>query len=62
MYTFYFENKRVEKKVEYYRIIRKDIAFKLERLKLDPRKALDAHPLSGKLYDLWSCWLGLTFV
>lgn len=58
MYSFYFETKRVEKKLEYYRHVRKDIALKLERLMLDPRRALDAHPLSGKLQGCWSCWLG----
>jgi len=34
------------------------IKEKLELLKENPRKHLEAHPLYGKLKGLWSCWFG----
>lgn len=37
---------------------RKDIPEKLERLKKNPRKELNAHKLKGKLESKWSCYLG----
>lgn len=48
----------MQKKFDYYISLRQDILQKLERLKLEPRKALDAHPLSKELTGAWSCWLG----
>jgi len=37
---------------------RKDITFKLDRLKTNPRRECGAHPLHGKLKNKWACWLG----
>ena len=39
-------------------LIRSDISAKLDRLKLNPRGELGAHPLYGRLAGKWSCWLG----
>lgn len=40
-----------------YLSLRKDIKNKLEKLKNNPRKELDAHKLYGRLKGKWSCWL-----
>ncbi len=58
MYDLVTKSKKAEK--QYYEILysRKDIFEKLERLRKDPRKDLDAHKLKGKLEGLWSCSLG----
>ncbi len=37
---------------------RQGIPEKLEKLKQNPRKELDAHKLKGKLEGKWSCSLG----
>ena len=58
MYNIYSSNKKVEKKLDYFLSIRKDVIQKLERLKINPRRECDAHPLHGKLRGKWSCWLG----
>jgi len=34
------------------------IKEKLDKLKIDPRRNLGAHPLHGRLEGKWSCWLG----
>lgn len=41
-----------------YLSFRNDIREKLDRLKIEPRKANGAHPLHGRLEGKWSCWLG----
>ena len=41
-----------------YLSLRKDIKNKLEKLKNNPKKELDAHKLYGRLKGKWSCWLG----
>ena len=51
-------NSRVEKNLRNYLLIRKDIANKLDRLRIDPRRELGAHPLHGWLSGKWACWLG----
>ena len=58
MYIFTTRSKKAEK--QFYDILnsRADIPEKLERLKTDPRRELEAHPLKGKLQGKWSCWLG----
>ena len=38
--------------------IKGGIAAKLEKLKNEPRRELDAHKLKGKLEGKWSCSLG----
>lgn len=39
--------------------MREDIKEKLNKLKIEPKKANGAHPLHGRLDGKWSCWLGL---
>ena len=58
MYTFTTRSKKAEK--QFYEVInlRSDAKEKLQRLKNDPRRELDAHKLKGKLEGKWSCWLG----
>ncbi len=59
MYEIYPANKKVEKLLNNLIKTRKDVVEKLKRLKENPRRALDAHPLHGGLEGKWSCWLGL---
>ena len=58
MYEIITKSKRAEK--QYYAILysREGIPAKLEKLKDNPYKALDAHKLKGQLQGLWSCSLG----
>ena len=58
MYIITTRSKKAEK--QFYEIInqRPSITEKLEQLKLDPRRYLDAHKLRGKLEGKWSCYLG----
>ncbi len=58
MYKITTRSKKAEK--QYYEILnsREGIPEKLERLKENPRKELDAHKLKGKLEGKWSCYLG----
>ena len=58
MYKITTRSKKAEK--QFYEIIdlRENIPEKLEKLKLDPRRELNAHPLKGKLQGKWSCSLG----
>lgn len=58
MYKLTTRGRKAEK--QFYQILnsREDIPEKLERLKSDPRKELDAHKLKGKLDGKWSCYLG----
>ena len=58
MYKIQIANNKVEKRLLEYIELRNDIKGKLDRLKLNPRRELDAHPLHGKLFGKWSCWLG----
>ena len=58
MYEIFTANKKTEKRLLEYIRLGKDIKNKLERLKIDPRRELDAHPMHGKLAGKWSCWLG----
>jgi len=58
MYKIFIANLKAKKNLKEYMQSRKDISDKLDRLKLNPRIALDAHPLHGKLRGKWSCWLG----
>ena len=43
---------------QFYEYLNDKVSKKLELLKINPRKYLDAHKLKGKLEGLWSCWLG----
>lgn len=58
MYDFTTRSKKAEK--QFYEVLdlRNDVRDKLQRLKNDPRRELDAHKLKGKLSGKWSCWLG----
>ncbi|MBI2558881.1 type II toxin-antitoxin system mRNA interferase toxin, RelE/StbE family [Candidatus Woesearchaeota archaeon] len=58
MYKSSTRSKRAEK--QFYNVInsREGVAEKLEKLKNDPRRELDAHKLKGKLEGKWSCSLG----
>ena len=57
-YKITTRSKKAEK--QYYEVInsRPGIPEKLELLKENPRNALDAHKLKGKLREKWSCYLG----
>ncbi len=58
MYEFTARSKKAER--QFYDVInsRHDVREKLQRLKNNPRRELDAHKLKGKLEGKWSCWLG----
>ncbi len=58
MYKIQIANDKAEKRLQEYIKSRNDIKGKLDRLKIDPRKELDAHPLHGRLAEKWGCWLG----
>ena len=58
MYKIEVSSKKVDKKLRNYISMRNDIVEKLERLKIDPRRANGAHSLHGKLSGKWACWLG----
>ena len=58
MYKLAVANTKTEKKLMQYISLREDIKDKLDRLKVDPRKANGAHPLHGALAGKWACWLG----
>ena len=58
MYKLTTRSRKAEK--QFYDVLnsREGIPAKLEKLKIDPRKELDAHKLRGKLEGKWSCSLG----
>lgn len=58
MYKFTTRSKKAEKL--FYKVLnlRDGISEKLEKLRIDPRKRLNAHKLKGKLSGKWSCYLG----
>lgn len=58
MYKITTRSKKAEK--QFYEIFysKQGISAKLEKLKENPRKELDAHKLKGKLEGKWSCSLG----
>lgn len=58
MYELITPNIKMEKKLREYIYQRNDVKEKLDRLKVEPRKANGAHPLHGQLSGKWSCWLG----
>ena len=57
-YNFFIESKKTEKILQDYIASRQDISIKLDKLKLEPRKANGAHQLHGRLSGKWACWLG----
>ena len=58
MYELFVANSKAEKMLKWYKKQRGDIEEKLSRLREDPRRAIGAHPLHGRLVGKWSCWLG----
>ena len=58
MYKLLTINRKTEKILSEHIAIRGDIREKLDKLKIEPRRANGAHPLHGKLDGKWSCWLG----
>jgi len=58
VYEFTTRSKKAEK--QFYKVlnIRQDVKAKLEKLKQNPRRELNAHALQGKLQGKWSCYLG----
>ncbi|MDP2925298.1 MAG: type II toxin-antitoxin system mRNA interferase toxin, RelE/StbE family [Nanoarchaeota archaeon] len=58
MYKIQIANDKTEKRLREYIQQRNEIKNKLDRLKIDPRRELDAHHLHGRLAGKWSCWLG----
>lgn len=58
MYTLFVANSKTEKRLQEYISFRNDISEKLDRLKIEPRRANGAHNLHGKLEGKWACWLG----
>ena len=58
MYMITTRSKKAEK--QFYEVLnsRQGISERLEKLKQNPRKELDAHKLRGKLEGKWSCSLG----
>ena len=57
IYEIKTRNKNVNKKLKEYNLSRDGIEEKLERLKINPRTEIGAHPLHGKLKGKWACWL-----
>jgi len=58
MYKIFTANSKTEKILHEYLSTRSDIKDKLEKTKIEPRRANSAHPLHGRLERKWSCWLG----
>jgi addiction module RelE/StbE family toxin len=58
MYGLFVASKKTEKRLHSYINQREDIKEKLDKLKIEPRRANGAHPLHGKLKGEWACWLG----
>ena len=58
MYEIFIANSKTEKRLQEYIKRRDDIKEKLERLKINPRKELGAHPLHGRLAGKMGAWLG----
>ena len=58
MYKLTTRSRKAEK--QFYNVLnsREGISEKLEKLKINPRRELDAHKLRGKLEGKWSCSLG----
>ncbi|MEK6888517.1 MAG: type II toxin-antitoxin system mRNA interferase toxin, RelE/StbE family [Nanoarchaeota archaeon] len=58
MYKLFVANKKTEKMLNEYINLRDDVKDKLDRLKIEPRRANGAHPLHGELDGKWACWIG----
>ena len=58
MYKLFTANSKTEKRLKEFISLRLDMKEKLDKLKIEPRRANGAHPLHGRLEGKWSCWLG----
>lgn len=58
MYKLFTANSKSEKRLKEYLSTRQDVTEKLDKLKINHRRAIGAHPLHGRLNGKWSCWLG----
>jgi len=58
MYNLFTANSKTEKILRKYIESQNNIKNKLDKLKENPKKAIGAHPLHGKLKGKWACWLG----
>jgi hypothetical protein len=61
MYSIFIANRKTEKRLREYISSRQDIKEKLDKLKVDPRREIGAHPLHGRLEGKWSCWKKFSF-
>jgi len=58
MYKLFTANSKTEKRLKEFMSLRLYLKEKLDKLKIEPRRANGAHPLHGRLEGKWSCWLG----
>ncbi len=58
MYEIHATSRKTDKILRDYISKRGDIRDKLIRLKINPRRGLGAHPLHGRFFGKWACWLG----
>jgi len=56
-YEIFTANSKTEKLLKKYISLNPKIKDKLDRLKINPRKEIGAHPLHGKLKGKFACWL-----
>jgi addiction module RelE/StbE family toxin len=56
MYEITSNSRKAEK--QFIQNVNEKIKERLDLLKENPRKNLDAHPLHGKMKGKWSCWFG----
>jgi|TARA_Y100000310_G_C20394723_1_gene674534 addiction module RelE/StbE family toxin len=56
MYEMTSNSRKAEK--QFIQNVNDKIKERLELLKENPRKNLDAHSLHGKMRGKWSCWFG----
>jgi addiction module RelE/StbE family toxin len=57
MYEIYVANSKTEKILRKNILINPKIKNKLDRLKENPTRVLNAHIPHGKLKGKWACWL-----
>jgi len=58
VHKLFTANSKTEKLLRYYIKSQSNIKNKLNKLRENPKKAIGAHPLHGKLKGKWACWLG----
>lgn len=55
MHKLFTANSKTEKLLKKYISLKPEIKKKLNRLKQNPIKSLNAHPLHGKFKGKWAC-------